>query len=243
MKVPPEWRTKHEYPPPAETFSNYDEWNRRLKSCFQDLYVRAHFMGDPAAIKLLLETAEACIAYLGKIASDRAELLRPLASKRILWPAFIGKKEVCKKMNDELMQALKLGTESMMAGRWHADSPTTQQAQTMHRWLLENSVNLGLPKISRTTQKQWFETGWEALLEVTNRRPDLHPYFRPIGKNRLGGEKAVRRANNRGMPEQTEGMKRDDVITEIKSQLRRAYFNFIRPTSKSPPVSMVNEAS
>jgi len=232
VRVRPEFRVKWEYQPSSVRMTDYEERRLAQQSFLEDLIVYGLHHGDPAAVKLLMEIAEGYTLALNRIAIERPELLRPLARERIMWPALISSK---KSQNEEIMPMMKhleLGTQSVMGGRWHSKSPATVQAACMHRWLLDNAKILNLPPFSNGVRRQWFDTAWAALLEVTNNRPDLNPHLAPIGKNAIG-----KKSTSRGMAEQTQGMKQHDVVASIKGQLWRSYQNFVRFPTKRPPDS------
>ena len=174
--------------------------------------------GDDRALWSIVEIAKVSTSLLQDVAADQPERLIPIASRDIVWPAFIGPKAASLRMNKRLIRDLQVGQNAPNRGKWKPDSPSTVAAICMASWLERNRESLGLPPLSRKTQDAWFDVGWRALLLATKGAPELHPYLKTIGRSAIG-----KRSTTRGMPAQTPGMLRDDVRAKIKGNILESF--------------------
>ena len=153
--------------------------------------------GDQTVIKALLDGATTLIAILGAIAEDNPDVLRPIARKLLVWPDLIGTKEGYLAKNKWLLEHLEVGKGSSMRGKWQPESRTTATALLMHTWLHTNQGALALPRLTQGTRKQWFQAGWNALLDETGGHPERNNYLRQIGAHygehskKVGAQKKV----------------------------------------------------
>ncbi len=184
--------------------------------------------GDLGVIKGLLDHAFTLITILRTIAENNPDVLRPLARKSLVWPDLIGIKEGSRDNNKWLLKHLQLGTECSMRGKWDPKSPATQTALSMLIWLTTNQRVLGLPNLTQETRKQWFETGWIALLNVTGNHPEKVAYLRRIGQHygqhskNTGAQKRV-----------TLATRESNIRAGIKKQLWQSFQNLTQHVPKS----------
>ena len=150
--------------------------------------------GDPNSIGLLVGIAMVATEMLGILAHKNPKLLHPWSTNQDVWPTLIGrkafirgeqkkrpnKKESKPTLHDWLIERLRLGENSPLRSGWH-NTPSTISALYMLRWLEDNKDRLKLPAFSAQTRSRWFEIGWEALLLVTNGKPEKNKYLRGIG--------------------------------------------------------------
>jgi len=152
--------------------------------------------GDPVAVSLLIGTAFYTTEALEVIARRFPELLRKHSRKHLKWPAFIGKKAILsgyqkpsrvgkkggnQPLNAWLIEQLELSEKCPLRHNWQPQSPSTQTAFCMLEWLGINQASLSLPPLHSKTKNHWFEKGWEALMDVTNGKPEADVYLRQIG--------------------------------------------------------------
>jgi hypothetical protein len=174
--------------------------------------------GDDRALTFLVEISKISTFVLHQVAMDEPERLRPLASRDIAWPAFIGPKSGSARINRHLIEALQIGTNCPYAGRWKPDSPATVTALCMTHWLEANQQRLELAPLSRTTQRAWFDIGWRALLIATNGCPEGHDYLKQIGQSA-----SRKKPERRGMHTLTPAMQRDDIRAKIKENVWKSF--------------------
>jgi len=150
--------------------------------------------GDQNAIGLLVGTAMVTTEMLGILARKNPNLLHPWSTNQDVWPILIGrkafirgeqkkrpnKKESKPTLHDWLIKRLRLGENSPLRSGWH-NTPASIAVLYMLQWLEENKVQLKLPRFSAQSSSWWFEIGWEALLLVTNGKPEKNKYLRGIG--------------------------------------------------------------
>jgi hypothetical protein len=150
--------------------------------------------GDQNAIGLLVGTAMVTTEMLGILARKNPKLLHPWSTNQDVWPILIGrkafirgeqkkrpnKKESKPSLHDWLIERLRLGENSPLRSGWH-NTPSAIAALYMLQWLEENRERLKLPRFSAQLSSRWFEMGWEALLLVTNGKPEKDKYLRGIG--------------------------------------------------------------
>ena len=102
--------------------------------------------GDKKALRLLIDVAKDAVQGLDNIAHRQPHLLRPFARKSSLWPSFIGRKaKALTSWHKVRLSELQIGEDNPYAGNWQIDSPATQTAILMHRWLCINQSALRLP--------------------------------------------------------------------------------------------------
>lgn len=78
-----------------------------------------------------------------------------------------------------------------------------------------------LPDLAENTKRRWFEAAWEDGIEL-GWKPEEDEKWKVLGKSAIG-----KKSISRGMAQQTEGMKRDDVRAEIKRRVWEAFDKLI----------------
>lgn len=184
--------------------------------------------GDLVVIKGLLDSAVTSIEILKAIAKKNPDVLRPIARKSLVWPDLIGIKEGSRDNNERLLKHLEVGKECSLRGKWNPKSPATQTALFMHTWLNTNQSLLGLHRLTQQTRKQWFETGWTALLDVTRHHPEKVSYLRQIGKHYGQHSK-----NTRAQKHVTPATRESNIRAGIRKQLWQSFQNLTRHVPKS----------
>jgi len=154
-------------------------------------------------------------------------LILPLSRNLCAWPAFISRKREVRRGNEKLLNRLHLSVGGVYSKRrWRLSAASTQAALGL-LWNAQVQPDvLQLPPLTKETVDVWFEASWNDLLERGIRREAL-----ALARSVVTGSSAVKRANRRGMPKQTTGMKRDDARAEIKRQVRKAFRNLVEPSS------------
>jgi len=182
--------------------------------------------GNQAAIVRLLHHSATLIAILEAIAEDNPDVLRPIARKQFVWPALIGSKHFDK--NRSLLRHLQVGKKCSIRGKWNPKSRATSMALGMYMWLKMNQDALGLPHLTLETKKQWFETGWSVLCDVTDRHPEKDTFLRQIGQH-YGQHSKNTGAQKRVTPRTRES----NIRAGIRKQLWQSFRNVTRHAPKS----------
>jgi hypothetical protein len=193
----PKGKKPRPYFPDSLPLTDYEiEFTGRMFRNFLSRVFRAADCGDPQAIRLLVGTAFYTTEALELIARRNPERLKPLSKKHLKWPAFIGKKAILsghlkpsrtgkkggnQPLNAWLVEQLELSKECPLRNNWQPQSPSTQTAFCMLEWLGINQASLRLAPLHSKTKNHWFEKGWEALMDVTNGKPEADVYLRQIG--------------------------------------------------------------
>jgi hypothetical protein len=181
--------------------------------------------GDRKALRLLIDLAKGAVQGLDNIADRQPHLLRPFARKSSLWPSFIGKKaKALASWHRMRLRELQIGADNPYGGNWQVDSPATQTAIVMHRWLLLNQSVLRLPDPNKAgAATKWFDVGWRALLVRTDGHPEKDNFLKQLGQRNLS--RTAARYKGGKLPVQTEMVNRR---AEIRRRVRQAYLGFIR---------------
>lgn len=173
--------------------------------------------GDIEAVKNLVLFADVVITALSDLAETRPDLLKPLAQERLSWPAWISRKKFYRDTNEMLMDRIDLNQCGLFSNRkWQPRSITSQTAY----WLYV--VYLGAcprPRhaLTRKAKRKWFDALWKAARK-DGWRPEHRRGLFALGKCRIG-----KKATNRGMSDQTPGMRVNDVQDKIKDQIWSAF--------------------
>ncbi|MGI8957333.1 MAG: hypothetical protein ACR2II_10530 [Chthoniobacterales bacterium] len=187
--------------------------------------------GDHFSVNTLVWIAELCVCSLNEVAQNRPKLLQPIARETILWPAMISRKRALRQSNNELMDRIQLSAGRTFSGReWHPNAASTRGAFfcLLVAQALERAERL--PALTKNTKKQWFESAWNQALK-SGFRPEEDERLACLGAPVLG-KSSVKRAVRRGMYCQTEGMKRDDMRSEIKRQVWKSFDKLFFPKKK-----------
>lgn len=173
---------------------------------------------EPLPLHLLDMIAAEIIGALNAIAEKQPELLRPIARETFLWPALISRKRAFNRLNHERLVSLQLGKgQTFSDSEWQPAAASTHAAMVF--MTVAQTLNRAgrLPPLTPEAKKQWFEASWASMIEH-GLRPEENELLSPLGKSSIG-KKSV----SRGMPHQTEGMKRDDMRAEIKRRVWKAF--------------------
>jgi hypothetical protein len=184
--------------------------------------------GDTRMVAQLHWIAVKAIVALNWLVMKKPEVLRPIARKEFCWPALIGRKRSIKQTNDRIIKILQLGEEEEMFSRrgWQMSAPSTQAAFDLFLTALSYQDDWKLPPLTNKTKRTWFEVAWQQMLN-DGIKPEKIPWLAPVGKSAIG-----KRSISRGMSDQTDGMKRDDVRSEIKRQVRNAFDKLVADAAK-----------
>jgi hypothetical protein len=167
------------------------------------------------------------ISALNSIAMKKPEIARRIARREFSWPALIGRKRFVKQTNERLMKWLQLGEgDSFTTRGWQLSAPSTQAALDLFLTAQFFQDDWNLPPLTEKNKRTWFEVAWQQMLKE-GIEPEKIPWLAPLGKSAIG-----KRSISRGMPSQTEGMKRDDTRAEIKRQIWNAFDKLIAGASK-----------
>ena len=155
------------------------------------------------------------------------ELILPFSRRIFLWPALISRKRAFGIENAKLMDKLQLGEGDVFSQRqWRLSAPSTQAAAGLFVTANFHKKEWGLPPLTKKNKRTWFEKSWNHMLRH-GIVPEEKPFLAQLGKSAIG-----KRSISRGMPEQTEGMKRDDMRAEIKRQIWNAFDKLIAGAEK-----------
>jgi hypothetical protein len=175
--------------------------------------------GDELSVVFLVMIAAQMVDAVNSGVEQRPELFLKFSRNLIDWPAFISRKRAIKLANERLMKTLQLGEGDVYFSKkeWRLSAPSTQAALGLFLTALVRREVLKLPPLTEKTKRTWFEISWGEMLRK-GIAPEQVPKLAKLGKSAIGKESI-----SRGMPEQTEGMKRDDVRAEIKRQVWNAF--------------------
>jgi hypothetical protein len=167
------------------------------------------------------------VSALNSIANRRPELVLPISRSVPSWPAFISRKRAFKLMNAKLMNTLQLCEGDVYSQReWRLSARSTQAAVGLFVTAQVSKRAWRLPPLTKKNKRIWFEASWNHMLKE-GIAPEQSPFLAPLGKSAVG-----KKSTSRGMSQQTEGMKRDDVRAEIKRQLWNAFDRLIAGAEK-----------
>jgi hypothetical protein len=180
--------------------------------------IRLARTGNQLIVGELHSIAVTVIGALHDIAAKRPKLVRPIARRQFSWPALIGRKRFIKETNERLMERLDLGEGDTLSNRgWHFSAPSTHAAMDLFLTAQLYEEDWNLPPLAENNKRIWFEISWDQMLKE-GIEPEKIPWLAPLGKSAIG-----KRSVSRGMPAQTDGMKRDDMRAEIKRQIWNAF--------------------
>jgi len=190
-------------------------------------FIRRASTGDRTMVSKLNSIAVEIIAALNFIALKRPEVVLPISRKSFFWPALIGRKRAFKQGNERLMKLIQLGSGNRFSTRgWQVSAPSTQAAIDLFLTAHDFQGDWNLPPLTTQNKKKWFEVAWQQMLN-DGIEPEKIPWLAPVGKSAVG-----KRSISRGMSEQTEGMKRDDMRAEIKRQVWNSFEKLVVGQSK-----------
>jgi hypothetical protein len=189
--------------------------------------IRLARTGNRLMVGKLHGIAVQTIAALYDIAGKRPEVLRSIARMEFSWPALIGRKRFIKQLNERLVTSLQLGEGDAFSTRgWQLLAPSTQAALDLFLTAKLYQKDWNLAALTEKNKRTWFEVAWQQMLNE-GIVPEKIPWLAPLGKSAIG-----KRSISRGMPAQTDGMKRDDTRAEIKRQIRNAFDNLVAGASE-----------
>jgi hypothetical protein len=189
--------------------------------------IRLARAGNPLLVGTLHGIAVRTIGALYDIAAKRPEVVRPIARREFSWPALIGRKRFIKQLNERLMKNLQLGEGDGFSNRgWQLSAPSTQAALDLFLTAKLYEEDWNLAPLTEKNKRTWFEVAWQRMLNE-GIVPEKIPWLAPLGKSAIG-----KRSISRGMPAQTDGMKRDDMRAEIKGQIRNAFDKLVAGASE-----------
>jgi len=163
--------------------------------------------GDVEALSELSDMIETVV---GRLNGLKPEFVRQVARKRVLWPVLAGQHPLQIEAVSKALTALQVGeeTEWKKQARWGVGwggglSVASREAICLVG-LLKANARLGrvvtkadwrnwpqwakacctLPTLTKDTAANWFEIGWQAILEETNSRPEDVPELRALGEYR-----------------------------------------------------------
>lgn len=184
--------------------------------------------GDKLSVIQLFMIAVETVSAVNSIAQRRPELVLNLSRALFFWPAFISRKRALKLDNAKLMKTLQLGEGGVYSKtRWQPSAPSTQVAFGLFSLALLHKNEWRLPPLAKKNKRTWFEASWNHLLLREGIVPEQTPKLAQLGKSAIG-----KKSISRGMPEQTAGMRRDDVRAEIKRQIWNAFNTLIAAPEK-----------
>ena len=190
--------------------------------------IRLAETGDELSIVLLFMIAAQTVDAVNSGVKQRLELFLKFSRNLIVWPAFISRKRGFKLANEELLKTLQLGegTAYFSKKEWQPSASSTQAALGLFSIALVKKEEWKLPPLTAKTKREWFERSWKEML-----REGIAP--EEVAKLAKLGKSAIRKKSiSRGMPEQTDGMKRDDVRAEIKRQVWNAFDRLVAGAEK-----------
>jgi hypothetical protein len=202
--------------------------SKQIEQAMSDL-TRLAQTGDQRIAAELHWIAVKAIVALNWLVMKKPEVLRPIARGEFCWPALIGRKRSIKQTNLRLIKTLELGEEEESAFSkrgWQMSAPSTQAAMDLFLTALSYEDDWELPPLTEKTKRTWFEVAWQQMLNDAI-EPEKIPWLAQLGKSAIG-----KRSISRGMPAQTERMKRDDMRAEIKRQIWNAFDKLIVGASK-----------
>jgi hypothetical protein len=189
----------------------------QARKAVRDL-IRLAGEGDELAVALLAMVAAQTVDALNSVAEQQPRLILPLSRNTPFWPAFIGRKRAVELSNAKLMDMLKLGEGDVYSTRkWQPFAPSTVAAICLFITAQARKQDWGLPPLTKKTKKDWFKASWKNWFK-DGPPPEEIPLLAPLGQSAIG-----KKSTSRGMPHQTERMKRDDVRAEIKRQVWHAF--------------------
>lgn len=189
--------------------------------------IRLAQTGNPYLVGTLHSIAVKIVGALNSIAMKKPEVVRPMASREFSWPALIGRKRFIKQTNERLMKILQLGEGDVFTTRgWQLSAPSTKAALDLFLTAQFFEEDSNLPPLTEKSKKTWFEVAWQRMLKE-GIEPEKIPWLAPLGKSAIG-----KKSISRGMPTQTDGMKRDDVRAEIKRQIWNAFDKLVGGASE-----------
>jgi hypothetical protein len=184
--------------------------------------IRLARTGHPLLVQKLHGIAVNAIGALYDIAGKTPEVLRPMARREFGWPALIGRKRFIKQINERLIKSIQLGEGDIFTTRaWQLSAPSTQAALDLFLTARFFREDWNLAPLSEKNKRTWFEVAWQQMLKE-GIAPEKVPWLASVGKSAIG-----KRSISRGMPEQTDGMRRDDMRAEIKRQVWNAFDKLI----------------
>jgi len=202
------------------------EVDARVTQSVDDL-IRLARTEHPLPVGTLHRIAVRTVCALYDIAGERPDVLRPLARRESSWPALIGRKRFFKQLNERLMKNLQLGEGAAFSNRgWQPSAPSTQAALDLFLTAQLYQKDWNLPALTEKKKRTWFEVAWQNMLN-DGIVPEKISWLAPLGKSAIG-----KRSISRGMPAQTEGMKRDDMRAEIKRQIWNAFDKLVAGASE-----------
>jgi hypothetical protein len=208
--------------------SSIDERLRVSMETAQNVHdlIRLAKTGHQFPVTTLFMLTGEMVGALNSIADSQPELLFPLSCNVFVWPAFISRKREYRRANEKLMSDLRLGEDGIYGKKkWQVSALSTQGALGfLFNAMLRQEV-LSLPPLTKATKRAWFEASWNDCL-ARGIRPE-EGKLRPLGEAAIKPKRAIMHANLRGMPEQTEAMKRDDMRAEIKRQVWKAFNSLV----------------
>jgi hypothetical protein len=184
--------------------------------------------GDARMVAKLHQIAVKAIVGLNWLMLKKREIVRPIARKEFCWPALIGRKRSIKQTNERIIKIIELGAdEALLSNRgWQMSAPSTQAAFDLFLTAVSYQDDWKLPPLTGKTKRTWFGVAWQQMLN-DGIGPEKIPWLAPVGKSAIG-----KRSISRGMPAQTEGMKRNDLRAEIKRQVWNAFEKLVAATSE-----------
>ena len=170
--------------------------------------------GNKLPVVVLFDIACDLVSALNSITKKQPELVIPISRAIFLWPAFIGRKRALRIENTKLIDTLQLGEGDVYSQReWRLSAPSTQAAAGLFVTAQLNKKAWDLPPLTKGNKRTWFEASWNYMLRE-GIVPEETTFLAQLGKSAAG-----KKSTTRGMSEQTEGMKRDDMRAEIKRQV------------------------
>jgi hypothetical protein len=184
--------------------------------------IRLARAGNKMPVIVLWDLTSGLVSALNSIATKCPALVLPLSRGICIWPAFISRKRAFKLHNAKLMDALQLGEGGPYSKRqWQLSAPSTQAAVGLFVTAQLHKKEWDLPPLTEKSKRTWYEASWSYMLKEGT-VPEETPFLAQLGKSAIG-----KRSISRGMPKQTEGMKRDDMRAEIKRQIWNAFDRLI----------------
>ncbi len=186
--------------------------------------IRLASEGDGLVIETLVSIASETVFALNALAKQRPEEVREIAKSNFMWPVMISRKREHKRWADEILDLLQVGEGSIISTRpWQPSSLSTKAAWA-HFMAGKKMEKMGvLPSLTPENKKEWFDYVWNSLIAL-GIEPEKMEVVCDLGKSAI---KKPNGKSQRGMPEQTEGMKACDMRAEIKRQLWRAFDGLI----------------
>jgi hypothetical protein len=148
---------------------------------FRQDYHHLHLLaiaGDDMALEMLIKNARWLIETLERLAERDPVRFHQWTHSDDRWPSFIGKKKVFGERAARFIKILELSKTSPLSHKWNPNSPATQSAHQMIAWLEDNQHILKLPPLSKSTYEEWFEIGWQGLLNAIKGKPEKDAYLR-----------------------------------------------------------------